>query len=298
MADLRSLAISRGKGTLIFSPELIQEEEGANYRDMESPETQAHIEKMVAVINAVGTDPFPAITIYRKDGIPYVRAGWCRRRAHAIAKKGILCIPSEMGEIEATLDVLNSNDNLPLKPMEVAKALKHLVDLQCTITEIAKSRGVTPTAISNLLALLDLPAPAAQMVQNNEISATFAIETVRKDGAIFGTEKLRDAVENAKEQGKDHATKKHLPKPTYKEPKITDGYTIDVDLAKDPAADTCEEERTRLHTIFGNPTKIPGPAGECTNCRLLGKALLKIINAKNSEDQQQQIMNARKLVKS
>jgi len=274
MADLRSLAVSRGKGTLIFDPELIQEEEGANYRDMESPETQAHIRKMANAIIAGGNAAFPAITIYNKNGNIYVRAGWCRRRAHVLAKaegaplKGILALQSEMAEDEATLDVLNSNDNFPLTPLEQAKAIKRLISFQWTSAEIAKRRGVTVQAINNMLALLDAPAPVVQMVQNGEISATFAIETVRREGAIFGTEKLKDAVENAKEQGKDHATKKHLPKKK---------------VVPQP------EEQITAHI---------SPNTGCNNCYLLEKALLKIINAKNSEDQQQQIMNARRLVKS
>jgi ParB family chromosome partitioning protein len=301
---LKEMAIGRGGDTLIFDPELIQEKSGYNSRDLESPETVAHIRQMADSIKASGTATFPPITIGQEDGIVYVYAGYCRRRAFVLARqegapiKGILCVANNQKEDERTLDLLNSNDGLPLTPLEAANVVKRLIAFSWTSAEIAKRRGVTVQAINNMLALLDAPAPVVQMVQNGEISATFAIETVRKEGAIFGTEKLKDAVAVAKEQGKDHATKKHLPKVAVRDicaeerakrlaaiygkvadaPEITDGYIVD--------------------TVTGPLTITLPRLPNCSHCPVLEKALLKIINAKNSEDQQQQIMNARKLIKN
>jgi hypothetical protein len=277
---LKEMAVGRGGDTLIFDPEFIEEKEGYNCRDMESPETQAHIRRMADAIKEGGTATFPPITIGQEDGKVFVYAGYCRRRAFVLARqegapiKGILCVANNQKEDERTLDLLNSNDGLPLTPLEAANVVKRLINFQWTSTEIAKRRGVTVQAINNMLALLDAPAPVVQMVQNGEISATFAIETVRKEGAIFGTEKLKDAVENAKEQGKDHATKKHLPKT-----KAT--------VVSNPVRESYRDPPEGGITGYG-----------CARCTLLEKALSKIINAKNSEDQQQQIMNSRKLIKN
>ena len=230
MARLRDFG-SRGGDMYLIDPEKIEEKPGYNIRDMESEETQAHIRKMADAIKASGTDAFPAITIGQEDGKIFVYAGHCRRRAHLLAKsegapvKGILCVADTdargkpRSEEERTLDMINSNDNLHLAPMEIARGIQRLISFKWTITEIARRRGVTPQTISNILAVLDLPAPAAQMVQKGQVAATLAVETVRKDGALIGSDRLKTAVEIAEKFGKKRATKKHLPKdPPKKEP--------------------------------------------------------------------------------
>ena len=227
MARLKELAIKVAGDQLLFDPEKIMEEAGTNYRDMESEDTKAHIRKMVDSIHAGGTDKFPAITVYQKDGNVYVRAGWCRRRAHVLAAnegapvKGIRAISGEMKEAEAVLDVLNSNDGLPLKPLEQAKAYHRLITFQWTVSEIARRRGISAQAVSNMLALLDAPAPVVEMVEKGEVSATLAVETVRSQGALMGTDALQTGVKAAKEKGKTHATKKDMPKPAVKSTRIT-----------------------------------------------------------------------------
>lgn len=49
------------------------------------------------------------------------------------------------------------------------------------------------------------------MVEKGAISATLAVNTVRKEGAIFAGEALKTAVTTAKFEGKTRATAKHLP---------------------------------------------------------------------------------------
>jgi ParB/RepB/Spo0J family partition protein len=217
---LKELAVGRGGDTLLFDPEMIEEKDGFNVRDMNHPETIAHIRKMADAIKETGTATFPPITISQESGHIYVYAGHCRRRAFILAKeegapiKGILCVANNQKEDERTLDLLNSNDGLPLKPLEQAKVMKRLLSFQWTISDIAKKRGVSPQAISNTLALLALPAPAAELVETGQVAATLAVETVRQQGALIGTDALQTAVKTAKEKGKSHATKKHLPKKT------------------------------------------------------------------------------------
>ncbi len=212
--------IGRGGDSFLFDPEQIEEKPLYNVRDMESAETQAHIRKMADAIHAGGTAAFPPITIHQEDGKIYVIAGYCRRRAFILAKqegapiKGILAIANTQSEADRTLDLLNSNDGLPLTPLEKAKAVKRLIDFQWTAQEIARRRGVSVTAINNLLALLGAPADVMQMVEAGEVSATLAVNTVRQEGALLAGPKLADAVKIAKNSGKDKATAKHVdPRP-------------------------------------------------------------------------------------
>lgn len=217
MARLKELAVGRGGDSFIFDPEMIEERPGYNVRDMDSEETRAHIRKMADSIHAGGTAAFPPITVCQEDGKIYVIAGYCRRRAFILAKqegapiKGILAIANTQKEDERTLDLLNSNDGLPLTPLEKAKAVQRLISFQWTVAEIARRRGVSSQSISNLLCLLESPPEVVRLVEEGKVSATLAVDTVRKKGALFAGKELAGAVEKAKASGKGKATLKHLP---------------------------------------------------------------------------------------
>lgn len=219
MARLKEMG-TRAGDIIMLDPETIEEKSGYNVRDMESESTKAYIRQMVDSIHASGTATFPEITVRQENGKVYVVRGHCRRRAFVIARqegaevKGIRVIADTIkGEAEHVLDLLSSNDGLPLTPMEKAKVIKRLVDFEWTTSEIAKRRGVSVQTITNMLALMDAPADVAKLVESGEVSATLALDTVKKEGAIFAGEKLRGAVEVAKGKGKARATLKHIAKP-------------------------------------------------------------------------------------
>jgi len=213
MARLKEMAVGRGGDIFLFDPELIEEIPGYNCRDMESHETQDHIRKMADAIHAGGTSAFPPITIGQKDGRIFVYAGYCRRRAFLLAKqegapiKGISAVANTQSEEERTLDLLASNDGLPLTSIEKAQVVKRLLSFQWTPAEIAKRRGVTVSAIQNLVALIDAPSEIREMVKNGEVSATQAVKTIREKGET-AVEIVSDAVTRAKSAGKKKATQK------------------------------------------------------------------------------------------
>jgi len=221
---LKDEATRRMGEILFFELEKIEEKPGFNLRDMQSESTRAYIREMADSIKASGTATVPPITIWQEDGHIYVDEGHCRRRAHIIARDegapitGIraYAVPESLAKSEAerTLNMFTSNNSLPLTPMEKGKGIQRLLSFQWSIKDIATRQGVTPQAISNMLAVLELPAPAAELVEKGAVSPTLAVETVRKQGAILGTDALKTGVEKAKEQGKTHATKKHLPPPS------------------------------------------------------------------------------------
>jgi ParB/RepB/Spo0J family partition protein len=271
---------TRAGEIIMLDPEMIEEKPGYNVRNMESEATQAYIRQMVDSIHASGTAAFPEITVHQENGKVYVTRGHCRRRAFIIARnegaeiKGIRAIASTIkGDAENTLDLINNADGLHLTPLEIATAIKRLISFEWSINEIAKRRGCTPQAIKNALEVADLPAPAAKMVEKGEVSATLAVVTVRKEGTLMGTERLKEGVKTAKEKGKSHATAKHLPK-------------SQVQRTKEPT-EPLPPRLTEPHKDIDWNTR--GPQ--------LEKALRKIINADNSTIQQQAIMDARTLIK-
>jgi|GEM_PF-2076387 ParB/RepB/Spo0J family partition protein len=220
---------TRAGEIIMLDPETIEEKPNYNVRNMESEATQAYIRQMVDSIHASGTAAFPEITVHQENGKVYVTRGHCRRRAFIIARqegaeiKGIRAIASTIkGDAENTLDLLNNADGLHLTPLEIATAIKRLISFEWSIAEIAKRRGCTPQAIKNALDVADLPAPAAKMVEKGEVSATLAVETVRKQGALLATDSLKSAVETAKEKGKNHATAKHMPKSPVQKANLTE----------------------------------------------------------------------------
>lgn len=213
---IREEAISRGAGTLIFDPRRIEEMPGYNTRDMESEATKAHIRGMADAIKENGNDTFPPITIYQEGEHIYVMAGWCRRRAHILAMeegaevKGILCMNAgKRSPEEMALDVLSSNDGLPLTPLEKAQAVKRLRSFMWSVEEIAKRRGWSVSTVRNLLALVEAPEPVKEMVRTGEVSATQAVSEMRK-APDKAPEKIREAVDRAKSEGKEKATGRHF----------------------------------------------------------------------------------------
>jgi ParB/RepB/Spo0J family partition protein len=218
MARLKKMG-TRSGDIIMLDPEIIEEKPGYNVRDMESEPTQAYIRQMADSIHASGTAVFPEITVRQENGNVYVVRGHCRRRAFILARqegadvKGIRVIADTLkGDAEHCLDLLNSNDGLPLTPMEKAKVVKRLVSFEWTVQEIAKRRGCSPGTISNMLALLNAPADVAELVESGKVSATLAISTVRKEGELYAGDALQKAVDAAVSKGKTRATAKHLPK--------------------------------------------------------------------------------------
>jgi len=171
MARLKELAVGRGGDTYLFNPEDIHELDGYNVRDMDSPETTAHIRSMADAIKVGGTAAFPPITIGQVEGKIYVYAGYCRRRAFILAKqegapiKGILAVANTQSDEDRTVDLLTSNNGLPLTPMEKAKAVKRLLMFSWTPAEVANRLGISISSVGNLIALLNAPAEIKKMVR-------------------------------------------------------------------------------------------------------------------------------------
>jgi len=243
MASLKEMAVGRGKETLVFELDKLEEMPGYNTRDMESPETIAHIQ-MADAIKDSGNAGFPPITVAQKDGKIYVYQGHCRLRAHKLAAsegapiKGILAMVDSRKDEDKTLDLLTSNNGLPLTQLEKAKAVERLLNFSWTQADIARKMGVSETYVGNLVVLVNAPEPVKEMVASGKVSATTAIAEVKKQGER-AAESLGEAVEQADKVGRKKVTARDIPKKKKVDPKklivaLKDIYS----MVADPEADT------------------------------------------------------------
>lgn len=181
---------------------------------MSSDATQEHIRKMANSIHENGTVSFPPITICKDGDKVYVVAGYCRRRAFILARqegapiKGILAIANTQKEEDRTLDLLNSNDGLPLTQIEKARVIERLQKFGWSTQEIARKRGVSEQSIRQLLAVLELPIDVQEMVSKGEVSATLAV--TKSPGIIREASEKKNVQKKIFGVRKNKITKKDL----------------------------------------------------------------------------------------
>lgn len=121
--------------------------------------------------------------------------------------------PKNQSNAERIIATLILNSGKPLTMLEQGTAFKRLIDEEKFTREMITERGYTLTHIKNCLSLIDNACAAlAELVHDNRISATTAVEIIRE---VPDLEKQADVVAQAKaaakEAGTDHITAKHLP---------------------------------------------------------------------------------------
>lgn len=121
--------------------------------------------------------------------------------------------PNGTSMSDLTVALVTSNSGAPLTPYEVAVVCKRLIGYQMTEDEIATRIGVTKTQVRNYLMLMSAPHEIHQLVIEERISATLAIETYRKHG-IGAMAILRECVATAEDAGKERATRKDVTRQT------------------------------------------------------------------------------------
>lgn len=121
---------------------------------------------------------------------------------------------------DLTVALVISNDGRHLTPYETALVCKRLIGYGMDEAEIARRIGKTRAYITNLLLLVSAPRAVTTMVQNGQVSATLAVETVKAHGKDAG-DVLHEGLKHAESKGKNKVTGKHLAKPKGNAPTAT-----------------------------------------------------------------------------
>ena len=128
---------------------------------------------------------------------------------HSIETVPCVTAPQGTSMEDLTVALVTMNNGAALKPYEVASVCKRLVNFGMGIEEIALKISVTPTYVRGLLDLMASPRSIQAMVSNGTVSATLAIDTIKKHG-VNAPKVLADGKEKANAQGKTRVTGKTL----------------------------------------------------------------------------------------
>jgi hypothetical protein len=182
----------------------------------------SHIRSLADSMKSEGFYPNKPLAGYvAKDGdeqVIYITDGHCRLEGRDLAvqegaeidKLPVVVSAQGTSVEDLTVALVRSNSGKPLEPYELGIVCKRLARFNWDADEIARRLGFTRTYVENLLLLISSPIGIRQMVMGGSVSATTAIEALKK----FGTqaeEKLQIALAQAKEKGSERATKKHMP---------------------------------------------------------------------------------------
>jgi hypothetical protein len=201
--------------------------DGFNVR-AENAEQREHIEFLTASIVANGFYQNRPLAGYvaLKDGknIVCLTDGHCRLEAAREAiKQGaeitalpVVISPKGTSVEDLTVGLVTNNTGKPLSQYEIGVVCKRLVDFGWDEKQIGQRLGMPTAKVSGLLELAGDPAAVRKLVSSGVVSASQAIETLKKNPET-AVEKLEAGAAKAKAAGKKKATKKHIDeKPTYR----------------------------------------------------------------------------------
>jgi ParB-like chromosome segregation protein Spo0J len=215
MTRLKDLA---EKTTDLFQvdPRKLKVREDWNVRQR-TPDLEAHILSLMASIREIGVQE--ALTIIKDpaDNL-WVTNGHCRIEAvmrliaEGVEIETVPCRPEDpySNPGDHLLTMLVRNSGKPLDPIEKAEVCKRLHLYGWGTDKIAAKSGLTEPYVKDLLSLTAAPEPVQALVRNGKVSASTALDSVRKDGPSGAVEVLSAAVGAAEASGKKKATRRDV----------------------------------------------------------------------------------------
>lgn len=188
MAPIRKGGLGRGLGALLSD---IEEESVINSVEtsemllsniepnVDQPRKQFNDDALAALVESIKTHGVitPLIVTPKPDGKYMIIAG--ERRYRAATAAGLVSVPVCVREYtQVQIDELSLIENIQredLNPMEVARAIKKLMDdYGYTQEEAAERIGKARPTVANLLRLMDLTDAVQKMVESGQLSAGHA----------------------------------------------------------------------------------------------------------------------------
>ena len=201
-------------------PSQLRRQDGFNVR-VPGESYSARVRELADSIKANGFYVDKALTGYvareGEDDVIIITDGHTRLAAVELAiSEGceietvpVITKPSGTSMEDLTVALVTSNNGAPLKPFEVALVCKRLVNYGMAEETIANRLGYTLTHVQSLLLLMSAPASIRDMVSSEKISASLAIETLRKEGPK-AAEALLAASAHAESSGAARVTAKQM----------------------------------------------------------------------------------------
>lgn len=221
----------------------------------------AHIETIVSSIVENGyyqDKPLAGYVAIDEDGnnVIYITEGHTRNEAIPIAiERGakietvpVVIKPNGTTVEDLTFALVTSNNGKPFTPYETALIVKRLVDMGTDEKVIAKRLGYTKNYVDGLLTLAGASKAVRDMVQDEKVAATLAIDMVKKHGPK-AAEHLREGMVQAKAAGKTKVTAKHVKAAAEKtEPKVK--LIAQVGTVAEPMTDADGNELVELTILI------------------------------------------------
>jgi len=213
MSNIKELSVGR-TDLYMLKPETIQIKDDLNIR-IDTPELQEHIRQLATSIASIGVKQ--PLTVYMENDIPILTDGFCRLSAIKLANNmgaEIVSVPVRLeakyaNDADKTESLLTRNSGKPLTLLEQAGVVKKLLAYGKVEESIAGNTGYSISHIKNLILLSSATTSVREMVVNNLVSASNAIESIRKFGAK-ADEALIEAVKIVESGGKKKITQKQL----------------------------------------------------------------------------------------
>lgn len=244
----------------------IHEEPGFNLR-IEGEDLEASIDALAEHIKQGGQIP-PLEVRPRADGGVWIVDG--HRRARAIARaldagapladaEGVVwvaVVAFNGNDADRVARVITSAEGRMLSPLETAMGYKRLQAFGWDNTRIAQAVGRTSNHVHQLLILANANSDVHELVGAGKVSATLAIDAVRKHGEKAGAF-LSGQVNKAKDGGKGKATAgtvngKALPKKVV----TTLVDSVDAFMEAQPAALRLELAQFENHGVKPGERKV------------------------------------------
>lgn len=204
-----------------MDPNVIRVMDGFNARIR----TDDYLEHLRGIVESMKIDGFhinKPVSVYvaREDGddVVYCVDGHTRLEAALIAiEEGaeftdipVILLPKSLNMVDMTVGLYTSNTGRPLTPYETSLVAKRLNRMDLSEAAIGRRLGLAQSHVNGLLLLAAAPRAIAHMVIANELSASEAINVLRKHGNK-AIEVLSKAKQKAEAAGQSRVTAAHLP---------------------------------------------------------------------------------------
>ena len=186
-------AVKGKRDSYPVDPRFLKIDPAYNVRDMQDPETIAHVRWLADSIKENGVKVPLEVRLDGED--IYVVAGHCRHAGTMLAiSEGaeietVMVIPEPKGtnEVERTLNLVTSNSGLRLTPLATAEVVRRLIAYGWTNEAIAKRLGWKSVAtVENAVVLMGAAPEVKEMVRSGAVSASTASKVVKKEGSKAG----------------------------------------------------------------------------------------------------------------